>query len=185
MSDTSFSATTTHSVTVPIVKGGPTAGTTGTAITITGTDFNAFIPVKSLSIGGVQVEIPINMTTDVDGKFTPSGTVPKLESGAHPILVQVGDSTYTLTFTLQGGSSTTGTTELNTNPTIYQLTQDLSPLGANLMRVFHFDNGNKEWTFYDPNPEFAPFITLTELITGNAYCQRWEGGKPRSLATAT
>ena len=37
------------------------------------------------------------------------------------------------------------------------------------MRVFHFDNGNKEWTFYDPNPEFALFITLTELVTGNAY----------------
>ena len=127
MSGTSFSATTTHSVTVPIVTGGPTAGTTGTAITITRTDFNAFIPVKSLSIGGVQVEMPINMTTGVDGKFTLSGTVPKLESGTHPILVQVGDSTYTLTFTSQGGSSTTGTTELNTNPTIYQLTQELSP----------------------------------------------------------
>lgn len=127
MSGTSFSATTTHSVTVPIVTGGPTTGTTGTAITITRTDFNAFIPVKSLSIGGVQVEMPINMTTGVDGKFTLSGTVPKLESGTHPILVQVGDSTYTLTFTSQGGSSTTGTTELNTNPTIYQLTQELRP----------------------------------------------------------
>ena len=90
--------------------GVPTAGKTGTAITITRTGFNAFIPVKSLSIGGVQVEMPIDMTTGVDGKFTLSGTVPKLKSGTHPILVQVGDSTYTLTFTSQGGSSTTGTT---------------------------------------------------------------------------
>ena len=84
------------------------------------------------------------MTTDVDGKFTLSGTFPKLESGTHPILVLVGDSTYTITFTLQDSSRTTGAIELNTNPTIYQLTQELSSLGANLIRVFHFANGNKE-----------------------------------------
>jgi len=58
MSDTSFSATTTHSVTVPIVTGGPTAGTTGTAIIITRTDFNAFIPVKTLSMAAFKLKYP-------------------------------------------------------------------------------------------------------------------------------
>ena len=37
------------------------------------------------------------------------------------------------------------------------------------MRVFHFDNTTKEWTFYDPRPTFADSNTLEELVLGDAY----------------
>lgn len=169
MSGTSFSATTNHEVTGPTITASPIAGTPGTAITVTGTDFKAFIPVKSLSIGNIYVEITANLTTDSDGKFTLSGTIPAVESGTQPISVQVEDATHTVAFTVEGGSVTPTVIPTNTIPTIFPLTQELSPLGDNLLRVYRFHNVDKKWTFYDPKPEFASFITLTELATGNAY----------------
>jgi len=171
MSGTSASATATHTVTGPTITASPTAGTPGTGITITGTNFNAFDPVKSLSIGGVQIAIPVTLTTDASGQFTLTGNVPVVESGTQPISVVVGESTHTLPFTVQGGAAVPTPTQTvpDPYPTTYPLTPGSGPLGDNLLRVFRFDNVSKQWTFYDPQPEFAPFITLTELVTGKAY----------------
>jgi len=166
---TSATATATHSVTKPLVTASPIMGPPGTVITITGTEFNSFIQVKSLSIGGIQVEIPANLITDSAGKFTLSSVVPTIENGTQPILAQAGTSTYTVNFSVTGSSATASTTQTVTTKTTYQLTQELSPLGDNLLRVYRFHNVDKKWTFYDPKPEFASFITLTELATGNAY----------------
>ncbi|HEU0022475.1 MAG TPA: IPT/TIG domain-containing protein, partial [Dehalococcoidia bacterium] len=171
MPGTSATATATHSVTGPTITASPTAGTPGTGITITGTNFNAFDPVKSLSIGGVQIAIPVTLTTDASGQFTLTGNVPVVESGTQPISVVVGESTHTLPFTVQGGAAVPTPTQTvpDPYPTTYPLTPGSGPLGDNLLRVFRFDNVSKQWTFYDPQPEFAPFITLTELVTGKAY----------------
>ena len=42
-------------------------------------------------------------------------------------------------------------------------------LGDNLVAIFHFDDVGKEWSFYDPRPEFADLNTLTEMVNGEAY----------------
>lgn len=42
-------------------------------------------------------------------------------------------------------------------------------LGDNLSAIFHFNNATKEWTFFDPRPEFEGLNTLTELISGQPY----------------
>ena len=48
----------------------------------------------------------------------------------------------------------------------------LELLQSNLVRVWHFDNTTKEWTFYDPRPVFAASNTLKELVPGEAYTIR-------------
>ena len=45
----------------------------------------------------------------------------------------------------------------------------LEPLDDNLVRVWHFDNTTKEWSFYDSRPEFADFNTVTVLEDGEIY----------------
>jgi hypothetical protein len=45
----------------------------------------------------------------------------------------------------------------------------LAPLGDALERVFHFDNGTKSWSFFDPRPEFADVNTLNEIVEGEVY----------------
>ena len=45
----------------------------------------------------------------------------------------------------------------------------VADLGDNLVRVFHFNTDNKEWSFFDPRPEFEGLNTLTELAAGQPY----------------
>ena len=45
----------------------------------------------------------------------------------------------------------------------------VSDLGDNLDAIFHFNNATKDWTFFDPRPEFADLNTLTELVGGQPY----------------
>lgn len=171
MSDTAASATATHSVSGPTITASPTVGKPGTSITIAGANFNAFDPVVSLSFGGAQIAIPGALTTDANGQFTLTGNVPAVETGTQAILVATGESTHTISFTvLDDPAAPTSTPAApDPDPIIYPLTPEGGPLGENLLRVFRFDNVNKEWTFYDPKPEFASFISLTELVTGKAY----------------
>jgi hypothetical protein len=168
MAGTSASASASHSVTGPTITASPVVGPPGTGITITGTEFNSFDPVKSLSIGGVQIKIPATLTSDAQGQFTVSGQVPAVESGTQAITVVAGESTHTISFNVLGDTPET-TPAATTGPITYPLTPGSGPLGDNLLRVFRFDNVNKQWTFYDPDPEFGPYITLTELVTGKAY----------------
>jgi hypothetical protein len=181
MADTSATATATHSVIGPGITTSPTAGTPGTSITITGANFNAFDPVVSLSFGGVQIAIPDALTTDANGRFTLTANVPAVESGTQAISVTTGASTHTISFTVQGDSAAPAATPTGSFPIVYPLDPGIGPLGDNLLRVFRFDNANKQWTFYDPRPEFAPFITLTALETGKAYWIEVERGQAKVI----
>jgi hypothetical protein len=48
-------------------------------------------------------------------------------------------------------------------------------LGEDLVRVFHFDNVNKVWTFFDPREEFTGVNTLEEFVPGQPYWVRVAG----------
>jgi hypothetical protein len=50
----------------------------------------------------------------------------------------------------------------------------LEPLGENLVRLWHFDNTTKEWSFYDPSPAFATVNVITEIVPMQAYWVRIE-----------
>ncbi len=171
MSGASLQPIANHSIVKPSVSISPSSGDPGTAVTITGIDFNSFIQVNSLTIGPERIADPAKIYTDLNGKLTVNATIPKLDAGTQPISIQVGGKIYTLTFTVTGTTSTVSSSQPATipNPITYPLNSQLSPLGANLIRIFHFSNATKEWSFYDPKSDIAPYATLTELVIGKAY----------------
>ena len=91
--------------------------------------------------------------------------VPDLDPGIHNVVVRVGagdnEVSASTTFEIKGSGFT--------GPTMDPI-EALSPLGTGLLRVFYFNNANKEWTFFDTRPELAEVNDLSELSTGQVYC---------------
>ena len=88
--------------------------------------------------------------------------VPSLDPGTYTVQLHVGRYGVPVAF-----SEVTVLGE--TVPGYSPLPAALAPLGSNLVRVFHFSNATKTWTFYDPRPYFAELNTLTGLTPGQPY----------------
>jgi hypothetical protein len=44
-----------------------------------------------------------------------------------------------------------------------------TPLGADYVRAFNFNNQTKVWAFHDPRPDFTAINTLKEVAGGQVY----------------
>lgn len=144
----------------------PSKGPAGTRITISAGGFRDFAPVESITMGGVDILGNRTVTTGDDGNFQIDGlVVPGLDPGVVAVTIRVGtgiqETTAIGTFEITGpeGSS----------PGAAPVREALEPLGDALERVFHFDNGTKTWSFFDPRPEFADINTLNEVVEGEVY----------------
>ena len=87
--------------------------------------------------------------------------MPYLDPGHYPVTVVVNDETRVAQFEVLAEALVPGVAAT--------LPDAVSDLGDSLEAIFHFNNTNKEWTFFDPRPEFADLNTLTELNTGQPY----------------
>ena len=121
-----------------------------------------------------------------------------LENGTVAVSVEVNDTSRVTTFVVTNGLTgepetpeagpVSGPPQPNWSPRKFSPSLSLNLLENNLIRVFHFDNTTKRWSFYDPNPDFAPANTLKELVQNEAYWVQvkwdqsiWLGEKPREL----
>ncbi len=103
-----------------------------------------------------------NVNTDREGDATVSDIlVPFLDPGFYPVEVKVGNETRVAQFEVL--------TEAGVPGVASTLPDAVSGLGDSLEAIFHFNNTSKEWTFFDPRPEFADLNTLTELHAGQPY----------------
>ena len=103
-----------------------------------------------------------NVNTDREGDATVGDIlVPFLDPGFYPVEVKVGNETRVAQFEVLAEALVPGVAA--------ELPGAVSDLGDNLDAIFHFNNTSKEWTFYDPRPEFADLNTLTELNAGQPY----------------
>ena len=104
----------------------------------------------------------INLNTDRNGDVTITGiVVPYSEPGFYPVKIEVGIETAIVQLEILAEPTAAGTATA--------LPGALSEVGDNLVRVFHFNNSTKVWTFYDPRPEFEGLNTLAELADGQPY----------------
>ena len=104
----------------------------------------------------------INLNTDRNGDVTITGiVVPYSEPGFYPVKIEVGTETAIVQLEILAEAGVTGAATA--------LPGALSEVGDNLVRVFHFNNSTKVWTFYDPRPEFEGLNTLAELADGQPY----------------
>ena len=156
------SATALHEVPPGVLSVSPEGGPPGTSITITGEGFKAFTPFTA-TIGGLSVLSETGVNTDVDGNFSRVVVVPPLREGIHSIVVEQEG---------RAGSKNRDTISFEVGdigPATRPSAEAFADLVAadNLIVVWSFDNSTKAWSFYDPRPEVAGAVDLTEVTSGD------------------
>ena len=142
----------------------PSSGPPGTQITVRGAGFRSFAAVESITLGGRNILGSRTVNTDGNGEFEVTDlVVPGLDPGIVALTVRVG--TGDLETTAVGAFRVTAADSAVATP----VAEALAPLGAALVRVFHFDNNTKAWRFYDPRPAFYSADIIDEIVDGRVY----------------
>ena len=139
----------------------PGEGQPGDMVTLTSGNMPVYTAVKYVDIGGTRQENP-GVNTDRDGNVTVEDVlIPGLDPGVYSVVINVADTIAIGEISVLAESSAAGAPA--------ELPGAVESLGDNLVAIFHFDDVGKEWSFYDPRPEFAELNTLTEMVNGEAY----------------
>ncbi len=148
-----------HEVPGAVVQLFPDSGPPGTAVTMRGTGFRPYVSVASVMFSIIDVLPGRATTTDANGEFTVELLAPGLEAGQQNVLATVAGVTASAAFTITESGVVPGT------PT--PVAEALEDLGDRLLRVFHFDNDAKVWSFYAP--AVASDSTLDFMVEGETY----------------
>ena len=154
---TDYEAEATHAVPDKAITVTPEVARSGDTVMIVGTGFPRYADVQ-VKIGD-GVFRATNSRTDGIGDFTVSVIVPGIDSGTHVLQVDAGGSIATWVMTVPDAAVIT------TRPS-GDVFADLIA-SNNLTVVWYFDNDTKGWSFYDPRPEVAAAVDLTEVTSGD------------------
>ena len=139
----------------------PGEGQPGDTVSLSSGNMPVYSEVDYIEIGGTRYNDP-GVNTDRDGNVTVEDVlIPGLDPGIYSVVINVDGTIAIGEVTVLAESSARGAPA--------ELPGALESLGDNLVAIFHFDDVGKEWSFYDPRPEFADLNTLTELVNGEAY----------------
>ena len=140
----------------------PAAAAPGETLSLAITGMPIYQLVERVSIDGEDRLRGQNVNTDSEGNVNITGiVVPFLDPGFYPVEVEVGDEIRVVQLEVLAEPIVAGTAQ--------SVSEALSEISGSLERIFHFNNANKLWTFYDPGPEFEGLNTLTELADGQPY----------------
>ena len=168
---TTTKAEAKHSVDAPVLSLSPVSGAPEAEITFSGSKLRPYAPVGTLTMGNLKMRPTAKVYTDADGSFTATFVVPLLEAGLYGFTAEVDDVRYSAAFTAVGsGVSLAEPPAAPTEPPrSIGLVWGLGPLGDTLVRVFHFDRGLRQWSFYDPRPIFDQNVDLLRLVEEEIY----------------
>ena len=153
---------TTFSVVQADISVTPVAAAPGQMISVEVGGMRPYTLIDKIQIGRVSLLGNQSVTTNREGDATVSNmTVPYLDPGHYPVTVQVGNETRVVQFEMLAEAVAAGVAA--------QLPDAVSALGDNMVAMFYWNDTTKEWSFYDPRPEFADLNTLTEMVNGEAY----------------
>ena len=139
----------------------PGEGQPGDTVTLTSGNMPVYTEVDYVEIGGTTYNDP-GVNTDRDGNVTIEDVlIPGLDPGVYSVVINVDGTIAIGEVNVLAESSARGAPAM--------LPGAVESLGDNLVAIFHFDDVGKEWSFYDPRPEFADLNTLTEMVNGEAY----------------
>lgn len=156
--DVPVTTTVTHDVPEGNITLSASSGAPGSRVTLRGEGFKTFVPVKSVSIGGIDVLPSPAPATNGQGMTEFEILVPGLDSGIQTIEVEVSDTTASIGFTV------TTAAEIGAETPV---AEGVANLGDNFLRAFNFNNDTKSWTFYDPDAGDAS--TMDYFIAGSSY----------------
>ena len=147
-----------------IIEVSPAEAQPGETISLSVSGMPVYTNVYSVEVGGRDVLGQQNTSTDRTGAVTTDVTVPGLDPGVYSVIMQVGEEEHRVIAI--GEVEVLSEGAIGTEVTA---AEGLANLGDNLVAVFHFNNAAKEWSFYDPRPEFADLNTLENMVQGEAY----------------
>ena len=154
---TSYSADAEHMVPDKGITVTPDVVSSGDSVEIDGTGFPRYSDVE-VKIGDGNFRTT-NDRTDSVGDFTTSVIIPGIDPGTHVIQVDAGGEIGTWVITVPEAAVIT------TRPSA-DVFEPLATAGV-LTVVWYFDNDTKGWSFYDPRPEVAAAVDLTEVTSGD------------------
>lgn len=158
-----ISETVTFKVPAAGLEISPATVVPGADLTLSATGFTLYESQIEVKIGSLDVAVPAGTNTDGEGALKDlTVTVPSLDAGVYTVQLEVGGD---------AGTVAIGEVTVLDDDSFGEadLPEALDELGENLVRVFHFNNANKTWSFYDPRPEFAELNTLSGLSNGQSY----------------
>ena len=139
----------------------PGEGQPGDMVTLTASNMPVYTEADYVEIGGTTYGDP-GVNTDRDGNITVEDVlVPGLDPGTYSVVINVDGTIAIGEVNVLAESSARGAPA--------ELPGATESLGDSLVAIFHFDDVGKEWSFYDPRPEFDDLNTLTEMVNGEAY----------------
>ena len=140
----------------------PSQARPGDTISVELLGMPVFTLVGEVVIAGGNRLGNVVVNTDRDGNASVTGIlVPAVDPGFYSVRVSVGGQTAVAQLEILDDAVGAGAAT--------ELPGAISDLGDNLDAIFHFNNATKDWTFFDPRPEFADLNTLTELVGGQPY----------------
>ncbi len=112
----------------------------GSRVDVMATGFNPNSGLSVLTIGGANVRESVEVTND-QGKLTTSFLVPGLV-GSQLVVVEIGGTEVSTSITVERSAAV-----VSTDPRVIFADEIAS---GNLVRIFYFDNGTKQFSFFDP-----------------------------------
>ena len=139
----------------------PTQAQPGDTISLSATDMKPYAEADYVKVGGTSYNDP-GANTDIDGNITIDDVlVPGLDPGTYSVIINVDGTVAIGELEVLAEDSAAGLGA--------ELPGALEGLDDSLVRVFHFNDVDKSWDFYDPRPDFADLNTLTTLVNGEPY----------------
>ena len=139
----------------------PSSAQPGDMVNLSATDMPVYASADYVKIGGTVFNDP-GANTDIDGNITIDGIlVPGLDPGTYSVVINVDGTVAIGELDVLAEDSAAGAGA--------ELPGALEGLDDNLLRVFHFNDVDKSWDFFDPRDEFAELNTLTTLVNGEPY----------------
>ena len=139
----------------------PSSAQPGDMVTLSATDMPVYASADYVKIGGTVFNDP-GANTDIDGNITIDGIlVPGLDPGTYSVVINVDGTVAIGELEVLAEDSAAGAGA--------ELPGALEGLDDSLIRVFHFNDVNKSWDFFDPRDEFAELNTLATLVNGEPY----------------
>ena len=139
----------------------PNEGQPGDMVTLTAGNMPVYTEADYVEIGGTTYTDP-GVNTDREGNITVEDVlIPGLDPGVYSVVINVDGTIAIGEINVLAESSARGAPA--------ELPGAVEALGDSVVAIFHFDDVGKEWSFYDPRPEFADLNTLTEMVNGEAY----------------
>ena len=157
LNDDFAAETINHSTPKPELSVSPATAAVGATVSIGGLNFAGFAPVADLKIDDRDVKPVPTPTTKKDGSIMMDGIlVPQLDPGSYTVRLEIAGEVVTRFITVTDAPVSTAPADV------------FEPLGDNLIKVWYFDNTDKSWTSYEPNPA-VPELNNLETVASRCY----------------